>query len=76
MNCHFDGRCFTSKKATRLVQCWSCWGKRGSDAGEFAFTIGLAVSSASIVYVTDEGGKRLQAFRILALPEPAVTPSV
>ncbi len=50
------------------------WGTQGRDAGEFVYTLGVAVGGDGTIYVTDEG-KRLQAFRMLDLPEPAATPA-
>jgi DNA-binding beta-propeller fold protein YncE len=45
----------------------AAWGEYGTDAGEFASALGVAVGSDGTVYVTDEG-KRLQAFRVGDLP--------
>jgi len=46
------------------------WGKLGIDPGEFGSPLGVALGSDGIVYVTD-AAKRLQAFRIGALPDAA-----
>ncbi len=43
------------------------WGSYGSNAGEFTYALGVAIGADGTIYVTDEG-KRLQAFRVLALP--------
>jgi DNA-binding beta-propeller fold protein YncE len=52
------------------------WGKYGTDVGEFASALGVAVDGDGIVYVSD-GGKRLQAFRVGELPAAGpVTPAV
>jgi len=45
------------------------WGGRGTEPGQFAYTIG----GDGTVYVADEAN-RLQAFRVGDLPEPAATP--
>lgn len=39
------------------------WGKKGSGPGEFNFPIGIAVSSADEIFVTDHYNNRLQKFR-------------
>jgi hypothetical protein len=41
----------------------AAWGEHGTDAGQFASALGVAVGADGIVYVTDEG-RRLQAFRV------------
>ena len=46
----------------------------GTGASEFAGPLGVALRSDGTVYVTDEN-KRLQAFRVGDLPEPAATPT-
>jgi hypothetical protein len=48
-------------------QFLAAWGKYGTDAGQFASALGVAVGGDGTVYVTD-GGKRLQAFRVGDLP--------
>jgi DNA-binding beta-propeller fold protein YncE len=50
------------------------WGTYGPNPGEFAAVLGVAVGLDGTVYVTDQG-KRLQAFRVGALPEPAASPT-
>jgi tripartite motif-containing protein 71 len=45
----------------------TAWGKYGTDPGQFASALGVAVGGDGTVYVTDEG-KRLQAFRVRDLP--------
>ncbi|MDF3042916.1 MAG: 6-bladed beta-propeller, partial [Thermomicrobiales bacterium] len=48
----------------------AAWGTVGSDAGQFASALGVAVGGDGTVYVTD-AGKRLQAFRVGDLPAAA-----
>lgn len=76
-----EGHVFVTDYSNNRVQVFdrdgrflAKWGTQGRDAGEFVYTLGVAVGDDGIVYVTDEG-KRLQAFRVLDLPEPAATPS-
>ena len=50
------------------------WGEFGVGPGQFASALGVAVGPDGTVYVTD-AGKRLQAFRVGDLPEPAASPT-
>jgi DNA-binding beta-propeller fold protein YncE len=68
------GRVFVTDYGNNRVQVFdrdgrflAAWGTVGSDAGQFASTLGVAVGDDGVVYVTDEG-KRLQAFRVGDLP--------
>jgi DNA-binding beta-propeller fold protein YncE len=76
-----DGRVFVTDYSNNRVQVFdrdgrflAAWGEYGSDAAEFVSALGVAVGGDGTVYVTD-AGRRLQAFRVLALPEPVATPS-
>ncbi len=44
------------------VRCLAEWGKKGSEPGEFHFPIGIAVSSADEVFITDHYNGRVQRF--------------
>ena len=64
------GRVFVTDYSNHRVQVFdrdgrflAAWGEYGTDAGEFASALGVAVGGDGTVYVTDEG-KRLQAFRV------------
>jgi DNA-binding beta-propeller fold protein YncE len=69
-----EGRVFVTDYANHRVQVFDHdgrflaeWGEYGTDAGEFASALGVAVGGDGTVYVTD-AGKRLQAFRVGDLP--------
>jgi DNA-binding beta-propeller fold protein YncE len=69
-----DYRNFRVQVFDREGRFLAAWGKSGAGAGEFAGPLGVAVGPDGTVYITDES-KRLQAFRIGDLPEPAATPA-
>jgi DNA-binding beta-propeller fold protein YncE len=50
------------------------WGEQGIEAGQLFQPHGLALDGQGNVYVTDDNG-RLQAFRILSIPEAVTTPA-
>ncbi len=71
------GRVFVTDYANHRVQVFdrdgqflAAWGEPGTEAGQFISALSVAVGGDGAVYVTD-AGKRLQAFRVGALPEPA-----
>ena len=77
------GRVFVTDYSNHRVQVFdhdgrflAAWGEYGTDAGEFAYALGVAVGGDGTVYVTD-AGKRLQAFRVgdLQVAGSAGTPS-
>src|SRR5262245_21918530 len=51
-----------TRASTKLPRCLLIWGKQGSAQGEFHSSIGIAISKADEIFVTEFTNNRVQKF--------------